>query len=275
MIDLHCNCRGEGPLVLAALGANLLAFAAMGAAALRGGRWPRVLGAAAFAVAAAAAGAAVAVRWVIVGHVPLQNLYEVFLFLGPATALISLLCTRLGRIGGAAWDAILAAAVLFPVAFVFDPAPRPLPAALRTYLFAPHVAAYMLGYVLAAKAGVQAIAHLAGLRDDAGRMAHEPAAHRLVTLSLPLLTLGLALGCLWGKRAWGDWWNWDPKELWSLATWLIYVGYMHFRHITGARLGRLNAVLVLLGLAAVLLTLLWVNLSRLFPGLHTYAASIA
>ena len=47
-----------------------------------------------------------------------------------------------------------------------------------------------------------------------------------------LLTLGLLLGSLWGKLAWGDYWGWDPKELWSLVCWLIYLGYFHFRYIT-------------------------------------------
>jgi len=79
------------------------------------------------------------------------------------------------------------------------------------------------------------------------------------------------LGSVWGQWAWGDWWGWDPKELWSLASWLLYVEYFHFRYMFGIPHARLNSLWVIAGMAAILISLLWVNLSRLFPGLHSYA----
>jgi len=104
------------------------------------------------------------------------------------------------------------------------------------------------------------------------RLRAERDMHVVVRLGFPLLTLGLVLGAVWGKLAWGDYWNWDPKELWSLASWLVFLGYLHFRYLYGKRYLRANASLVLAGVAAIVLTLLWVNLGRLFGGgLHTYA----
>ena len=103
-------------------------------------------------------------------------------------------------------------------------------------------------------------------------VAWEPAAHRMVRLGFPLLTLGLVLGAVWGKIAWGDYWNWDPKELWSLVSWLVFVGYLHVRYMFGTRYPRANAALVVAGLAAIILTLLWLNLAPRFSGgLHSYA----
>jgi ABC-type transport system involved in cytochrome c biogenesis permease subunit len=93
----------------------------------------------------------------------------------------------------------------------------------------------------------------------------------MVCAGLPLLTAGLLLGSVWGQQAWGDYWGWDPKELWSLVSWLLYVGYLHFRSLYGSRHARLNSLWVIAGILAVLITLIWVNLSRLFPGLHNYA----
>ena len=168
---------------------------------------------------------------------------------------------------------MIASVVLFAAGFVFESRPQPLPPALQSGLFLPHVAAYMAAYMILAKAAVQALRALAvgGRSEPAAVVGPEVGAYRVVNLGFPLLTLGLVLGALWGKRAWGDWWNWDPKELWSLACWLIYAGYLHFRFIYGKKHPCINSLWVICGTAAILLTLLWVNLSRIFGGLHTYA----
>jgi ABC-type transport system involved in cytochrome c biogenesis permease subunit len=105
-----------------------------------------------------------------------------------------------------------------------------------------------------------------------GLVAWGVATHRMVSLGFPLLTLGLVLGAVWGKRAWGDYWNWDPKELWSLVSWLVYVAYFHVRYVLGPRHSRLAAALVVAGCVAVVITLLVVNLSRVFGGMHSYAS---
>jgi len=99
----------------------------------------------------------------------------------------------------------------------------------------------------------------------------ERAAYRTTKLGFPLLTLGLVLGAWWAKICWGDYWGWDPKELWSLISWLVFVGYFHFRYMFGTRYPRVNAVVVISGLVAIVLTLLWLNLSSIFESLHSYA----
>jgi ABC-type transport system involved in cytochrome c biogenesis permease subunit len=93
----------------------------------------------------------------------------------------------------------------------------------------------------------------------------------MICAGFPLLTLGLILGSVWGKLAWGDYWGWDPKELWSLASWLVYVGYFHFRSMFDQTRPRWNSIWAVAGMAVIVITLLWVNLSKLFLGLHTYA----
>jgi ABC-type transport system involved in cytochrome c biogenesis permease subunit len=96
----------------------------------------------------------------------------------------------------------------------------------------------------------------------------------MVRLGFPLLTVGLVLGAVWGKIAWSDYWNWDRKELWSLISWLVFVGYLHVRYRYGRKYPAVNSSLVLAGLTAIIITLLWVNLSRIFGGgLHSYATS--
>ena len=211
-------------------------------------------------------------RWYDVRHVPLQNLFEVFLCLGMIYP-VSVFCHRILRVGGGCADMLIGAIVLFQAGFIFNAQPQRLPPALQSWLFVPHVAVYMLSYIFMAKATFQAICQLAGKNPDPDEklLPPEAATYCMICVGFPLLTLGLVLGSWWGKLAWGDYWGWDPKELWSLASWLVYVGYFHFRYMFGKRHPRINSAWAIMGMLVIVITLLWVNLSRLFPGLHTYA----
>jgi ABC-type transport system involved in cytochrome c biogenesis permease subunit len=204
--------------------------------------------------------------------VPLQNLFEVFLCLGMIYP-VSLFCRRVLRVGGYGADMLIGAIVLFPAGFVFNAEPQQLPPALQSWLFTPHVAVYMLSYIFMAKAAFQAICQLAGRNSRPGEnlLPPEEATYRMIYAGFPLLTLGLILGSYWGKQAWGDYWGWDPKELWSLASWLVFVGYFHYRYMSGSKHPRINSLWAIAGMAAIVITLLWVNLSRIFAGLHSYA----
>lgn len=211
-------------------------------------------------------------RWYDVQHVPLQNLFEIFLFLGVICYPISWFCRDVLRIGGQWSDMLIGVIALFPAGFAWKAAPIPLPPALQSWLFVPHVAVYMLSYVFMFKAMCQAFEQLI-VTPDAKRtwLPTEQATYELAAIGFPLLTLGLILGSWWGKLAWGDYWGWDPKELWSLASWLVYVGYFHWRYMFGKIHPRINSLWAIAGMAAIIITVLWVNLSRLFPGLHSYA----
>lgn len=247
------------------------AIAAFTAAAAAGAVRSRRVRGACFAAGFVLAATALAARWAEVRHVPLQSLFEVFLALGAFVWPLSLFARRYLGADGRIIDPLIAAALLFPAGFVFSAEPQRLPPALQHWLFLPHVAAYMLAYVMLFKAGAEAARSLAMGAESA--RARDAVVYRLVRFGFPLLTLGLILGAWWGKIAWGDYWSWDPKELWSLASWLVFVAYLHARSLWGDRRPRANAAIVLLGAAAIILTLLWVNLApRLFGGMHTYAA---
>ena len=124
--------------------------------------------------------------------------------------------------------------------------PEPVPA-LQSWMMAPHVAAYAASYLLLLFAAF-----------GIGR--------RFMAVGFLLMTVGLVLGAWWGKMAWGAWWQNDPKELWSLATWAVYVCYFF-----AYRRPRAEMALRILGAVFIILTLTWVNFSRLFAGLHSYA----
>ena len=253
-----------GLLIYLAMAGYLLAFIAT---VFKQKRLGKVLYALGFLVAAAA----LVYRGVEVGHLPMQRLFDVFLCMGLIFPL-TLFCKHFVRIGAEAADMLIGVVVLFPAGFIFSAEPMSLPPALQSWLFGPHVAVYMLGYIIMTKASVQAVMQLIGKKQTSPELVdYEQGTYRLVRMGFVFLTMGLLLGSYWGKIAWGDYWSWDPKEMWSLATWLIYLVYFHFRYMQGRKFPRINSILALTGLAAIIITLLWVNLARIFAGLHNYA----
>jgi len=92
--------------------------------------------------------------------------------------------------------------------------------------------------------------------------------YKTICIAFPLLTLMIAAGAYWANRAWGSYWNWDPKETWAAITWLVYAGYLHMRVTRGWR-GRRAAYFAVLGFAVVMFT--FFGVTYLLPGLHAYA----
>jgi cytochrome c-type biogenesis protein CcsB len=90
--------------------------------------------------------------------------------------------------------------------------------------------------------------------------------HQGVVLGFVLLSLGIMTGSVWAHYAWGSYWSWDPKETWSLITWIVYAVMLHARSVRGWR-GRRMAWMALLGFASVLFTYLGVNY---LDSLHSY-----
>ncbi len=74
-----------------------------------------------------------------------------------------------------------------------------------------------------------------------------------------MLTFGLVTGFIYAKSAWGNFWSWDPKEIWAVATWLFYAALLHFRLVSGWQ-GKKSAIMTIIGFAALLFTFLGVNL---------------
>jgi cytochrome c-type biogenesis protein CcsB len=93
--------------------------------------------------------------------------------------------------------------------------------------------------------------------------------YRAVAVGFPLFTLGgLVFGMVWAYKAWGTYWSWDPKEVWSLITWFVFALYLHTRIVMGWK-GKRSALIVIIGFLAALFTYFGVN--YLLSGLHSYA----
>ena len=92
--------------------------------------------------------------------------------------------------------------------------------------------------------------------------------YRSISLGLLFLTFTIITGAIWAERAWGSYWSWDPKETWSLITWIIYAIYLHLRIRRGYE-GRAAAIFAAIGFICVLFTYIGVN--TFLPGVHSYA----
>ena len=91
--------------------------------------------------------------------------------------------------------------------------------------------------------------------------------YRSVSLGLLFLTFTILTGAIWAERAWGSYWSWDPKETWSLVTWIIYAVYLHLR-IRRRWHGKAAAIFAVIGFVCMIFTYIGVN--TFLPGVHSY-----
>ena len=93
-------------------------------------------------------------------------------------------------------------------------------------------------------------------------------AYRTIVFAFPVWTLAILFGAIWAEEAWGRYWGWDPKEVWSFVTWVVFAAYLHARATVGWR-GRRAAILAVTGFGALVFNVIVVN--TVIAGLHSYA----
>jgi cytochrome c-type biogenesis protein CcsB len=93
-------------------------------------------------------------------------------------------------------------------------------------------------------------------------------AYGIHAVAFPLWTFTLIAGAIWAEQAWGHYWNWDPKEVWTFVIWVIYAAYLHARATTGWSARAAN-YLALAGFGAILINYTVVNV--FFVGQHSYS----
>ncbi|SDL58008.1 c-type cytochrome biogenesis protein CcsB [Nonomuraea jiangxiensis] len=154
---------------------------------------------------------------------------------------------------------------------VFYTSAGPVVPALDSYWIAIHVTAAIIASGLLTLAGVAGILYLVrgdGMSRLPSRDDLERVAHRAIVFAFPVWTFAVIAGALWADRAWGRYWGWDPKEIWSFITWVAYAAYLHARVTAGWR-GRAATIVQLLAFGCLLFNLIGVNV--FISGLHSYA----
>jgi cytochrome c-type biogenesis protein CcsB len=93
-------------------------------------------------------------------------------------------------------------------------------------------------------------------------------AYGLHVVAFPMWTFTLIAGAIWAEQAWGHYWNWDPKEVWTFIIWVVYAAYLHARATTGWS-ARSASFIALAGYGCILVNYMLVNVY--FVGQHSYS----
>ncbi len=218
------------------------------------------------------------------GHIPLADMYESLVFASWTIMLIYLIFEwRVRQRALGVLPALFSFLAMAYASFSKDLSSKiqPLVPALKSNWLIAHVVTCFLGYsAFAVSFGLSALyllkkkyrgnpdpqSGVLGLLPSASQL--EWFNYQMVLFGFLWLSVGIITGAVWANSAWGSYWSWDPKETWSLITWLIYASVLHSRNIKGWK-GEKVAWLSMIGFGCVLFTYFGVNF--LLSGLHSYA----
>lgn len=219
-------------------------------------------------------------RTVESGHAPFTNMYESLSFLAWASILAFIIIEAKYKVRrpGAYLLLIVIALMALASSPLMPKEATPLVPALQSYWLWLHVSVTLIGEAFFAIAFITSIMYLAAdAKERKGKAAKsgltaerlDSISYRTIAIGFPLFTLGgLVFGMVWAYKAWGTYWSWDPKEVWSLITWFVFALYLHTRIVMGWK-GRRSAAIAIIGFLAALFTYFGVN--YLLAGLHSYA----
>ena len=221
--------------------------------------------------------AALFCRGIGAGRLPLTNQYEFATAFGWGLCLVSLIFVirfKFPVLGAFSAPVIF---IIIGYAAMQSKEVRELMPALRSNWLGFHVSTAIISY---GAFGVSFVLGIIFLLRDKMRASgfldnHIPdrekldiISYRSVSLGLLFLSFTIITGAVWAERAWGSYWSWDPKETWSLVTWIIYAIYLHLRIRRGWQ-GLAAAVFAVVGFVCVMFTYIGVN--TFLPGVHSYA----
>ena len=221
--------------------------------------------------------AALVVRGIGAKRLPMTNQYEFATCFAWGICLVCLIFVWRYHFEALATFAVPVIFVIMGYAAMQSREVRELMPSLRSSWLAFHVSTAIISYgAFGVSFAVSAIFLLRERMKDRGFWeSHIPdkekldlISYRAVALGLLFLTFVIVTGAIWAEKAWGSYWSWDPKETWSLVTWLIYALYLHLR-ISRNWKGRSAAIFAIIGFICVIFTYIGVN--TFLPGIHSYA----
>lgn len=229
--------------------------------------------------------ASIALRGFSVHRVPLGNMYEFALAATGFTMAVFLIWStqRDLRWLGVFITAPVILVEMLAAMVLYTEATQLMPS-LRSYWLSIHVTIATLSIGLFTVGFVITLLHLVQSRREAaaaegkgkpGFMDSLPkartldqAAYGIHVIAYPLWTFTVIAGAIWAQVAWGRYWGWDPKEVWSFVIFVVYTAYMHAR-VTSGWSSKRASYLAIAGFACIIINYSVVNI--FFVGMHSYS----
>ena len=202
-------------------------------------------------------------RWLVAGYLPVTNLFATLFFFSWALAVTFLYFELRYRLGATGLFVMLLNLLLLASALPRDPRIPPLIPSLDTPLFELHIIFSFTGYAMFAMAFALGVLYLLQARLKSGALPDLGLLRRLneeaIFLGFALFTLCMVAGGIWAHIAWGYWFSWNIKAIWSFLVWLFYAGMCHAKFVRRWQ-GGVYAWLSIAGFGVVLFTYLGIGL---------------
>lgn len=217
-------------------------------------------------------------RGLAVDRVPLGNLFE-FSVVGAFFAMATFCVAMIRR--DLRWLGIFVTAFVVLLLMVASTAwyveADELVPSLQSYWLPIHVTVATLSVGIFVVGAIVSALYLLSDREVGGERfwrklpaapALEKFSYSLHIIGFPLWTFTLIAGAIWAREAWGAYWNWDPKEVWTFVIWTVYAAYLHARATKNTSRRAANWI-ALAGFACIVINYTVVNFY--FIGQHSYA----
>lgn len=225
--------------------------------------------------------AGVTMRGLSVSRAPLGNMYEFAIVAAMFTLIVySVWALRSDRLWLGLFVALPVTLILGAAKLSWYTEASQLMPSLNSIWLVIHVTVATLSVALCTIGCAMALLYLAkdrGERNGAvpGWLASLPAPRTLERITygihivaFPLWTFTLIAGAIWAEQAWGRYWGWDPKEVWTFVIWVVYAAYLHARATSGWH-PRKATWLAVAGAGCIVINYTVVN--TLFVGWHSYS----
>lgn len=228
--------------------------------------------------------AAVVMRGLAVSRPPWGNMYE---FATAAASAVGLAFCLLAKKNNWQWLGVFIVTPILlvlglAVAVLYTDAGELMPA-LKSYWLGIHVSVAFIAVAFFTIAFAIGVLYLVRARREQNpdtkpnfieslpsSASLERTAYSVNMVGFILWTFTLIAGAIWAKQAWGAYWQWDPKEIWTFVIWTVYAAYMHSRATAGVD-HRKSMYLALTGFVCVIVNFTLVNLVSTFVGMHNYS----
>jgi ABC-type transport system involved in cytochrome c biogenesis permease subunit len=194
-------------------------------------------------------------RGLHLGRLPIMGPHDTIFFMSASTILFAVPITyslqnRERLLRPVTWLSVF----LILLSMLFTPLDAPLPPVLKTIWFETHVGLSFFSYALFGVAAVLGMLFIVSREEKS-----ELLQYKAILVGYCFFSAAMVFGGIWAYLAWGTYWLWTPKELWTVILWLFYSLYLHAR-LRPWWTGRPSAILGIFGFFIVMFTYLGVSL---------------